>query len=111
MGVARHFYVSTLGLTVTDESQFALVVDANGTMLRLTPVPDLRPQPFTIVGWAVADIESAVDALVSAGVTFNRYDGMEQDARGIWKSPGGDSVAWFLDPDGNNLSLTGFGHE
>src|ERR1017187_1477796 len=110
LSVARHFYVLTLGLTVTDESQFALVVDANGTMLRLTPVPDFRPQPFAIAGWAVADIESTVDALVSAGITFNRYDGMEQDAKGIWESPGGDSVAWFLDPDGNTLSLTGFGH-
>ncbi len=53
---ARRFYVDTLGLPVVDESPFALVVDAAGTMLRLTPVADLHPQPFTIVGWSVDDI-------------------------------------------------------
>lgn len=79
---ARGFYVSTLGLPVTEESPFALVVDANGTMLRITPVPELEPQPFTIAGWAVPDIEATVDALVSVGVSFNRYDGMKQDAKG-----------------------------
>jgi len=105
---ARRFYVDTLGLPVTDEGPFALVVDANGTMLRITPVPDLHPQPFTIAGWAVPDIESTVEALVSAGVTFNQYDGMKQDAQGIWNTPSGDRVAWFADPDGNTLSLTSF---
>jgi predicted enzyme related to lactoylglutathione lyase len=105
---ARRFYVSTLGLAVTEESPFALVVDANGTMLRITPVPDLQPQPFTIAGWAVPDIEATVDALVSVGVSFNRYDGMKQDAKGIWNAPDGGRVAWFADPDGNTLSLTSF---
>jgi catechol 2,3-dioxygenase-like lactoylglutathione lyase family enzyme len=108
IAVARRFYVSTLGLSPTEESPFALVVDANGTMVRITPVPDLQPQPFTIAGWSVPDMESTVDALVSRGVTFNRYAGMEQDARGIWDAPSGDRVAWFADPDGNTLSLTQF---
>jgi len=106
---AREFYGSTLGLPVTDENPFAVVLDANGTMLRLTPVPDLQPQPFTIAGWNVPDIEATVDALASAGVTFIRYDGLEQNAEGIWETPGGDFVAWFADPDGNTLSLTSFG--
>jgi catechol-2,3-dioxygenase len=108
LSAARNFYESTLGLTVMAENPFAVVVDANGTMLRLTPVPDLRPQPFTIAGWEVVDMAAAVDALVSRGVTLTRYDGMEQDARGIWATPGGDLVAWFTDPDGNTLSLTSF---
>ena len=103
---ARRFYVDTLGLKVLEESPFAIVVDARGTRLRLTPVPDLRPQPFTIAGWEVDDIAGEVDVLVSAGVTFNRYEGMDQDERGIWTSPSGARVAWFLDVDGNTLSLT-----
>jgi catechol 2,3-dioxygenase-like lactoylglutathione lyase family enzyme len=106
--VARQFYVETLGLPVTDESPFGLVVDANGTMLRLTPVPDLRPQAFTVVGWSVPDIGSTVDELASRGVACTRFEGMDQDARGIWDSPSGDRVAWFADPDGNTLSLTTF---
>lgn len=108
LAAARVFYSSTLGLPVTDVNPFAVVLDANGTMLRLTPVPDLHPQPFTIAGWEVPDIGSTVDALASSGITFLHFDGLEQDPRGIWTTPGGDSVAWFTDPDGNTLSLTSF---
>lgn len=43
--------------------------------------------------------------LAAAGVTFNRYDGMEQDADGVWTAPGGSRIAWFEDPDGNVISL------
>ena len=103
---ARGFYESTLGLPVIDESPFALVVNANGTTVRITPVPDLRPQPFTIAGWEVADIDETVEKLVTSGVRFNRYEGMEQAANGVWTSPSGGLVAWFVDPDGNTLSLT-----
>jgi hypothetical protein len=39
-------------------------------------------------------------------VKFERFDGMEQDGRGIWKAPSGARVAWFKDADGNTLSLT-----
>ena len=106
---ARAFYGGTLGLPVTDENPFAVVLDAGGTMLRLTEVPDLQPQPFTVAGWAVPDIDTAVDALAGRGVAFTRYDGMDdQDDKGIWTTPGGDRVAWFTDPDGNTLSLTSF---
>jgi prephenate dehydrogenase len=46
-----------------------------------------------------------IDDLVGRGVTFTRYDGMEQDDRGAWTAPGGARIAWFQDPDGNTLSL------
>jgi catechol 2,3-dioxygenase-like lactoylglutathione lyase family enzyme len=107
LAAARAFYGGTLGLPVTDENPFAVVLDAGGTVVRLTQVDDPRPQPFTIAGWVVPEIGAAVDALVGRGVTFTRYEGMEQDERGIWTTPGGDRVAWFEDPDGNTLSLTG----
>jgi hypothetical protein len=35
-----------------------------------------------------------------------RYDGLDQDADGIWQAPSGAQVAWFRDPDANTLSLT-----
>ena len=108
LAAARTFYGETLGLHVADENTFALVLHSGGTMLRLTQVDGLRPQPFTIAGWEVHDLGAAVDALVSRGITFTRYDGMDQDGRGIWTTPGGDRVAWFRDPDGNTLSLTSF---
>jgi hypothetical protein len=74
--------------------------------LRLTPVPDFEPQTFTIAGWQVADMATAIDALIELGVKFNRYDGMDQNERAIWEAPGGGLVAWFSDPDGNTLSLS-----
>ena len=107
---ARAFYEGLLGLPLeADEKPFALVFDANGTMLRVTTVHELKPHPFTVLGWHVANIEASVDRLVGAGVEFNRYKGVNDgDARGIWNSPSGARVAWFNDPDGNVLSVTEF---
>jgi predicted enzyme related to lactoylglutathione lyase len=105
---ARAFYAETIGLPVTEESPFACVFDANGTMLRLTPVRKLSRTRYTVLGWNVADIAATVAALVAAGVSFVHYRGMDLDDAGIWTSPSGDRVAWFEDPDGNMLSLTQF---
>jgi catechol 2,3-dioxygenase-like lactoylglutathione lyase family enzyme len=105
---ARAFYVETLGLRVAEESPFACVFDANGTMLRLAPVRRLSRVRYTVVGWGVDDIVSTVESLSAAGVAFLRYRGMDVDDSGIWTSPSGDRVAWFEDPDGNLLSLTQF---
>jgi len=105
---ARHFYANTLGLPITGESPFACVFDAGGTMLRVTPVTAPAPASYTVLGWRVGDITAAVRGLSERGVTFLRYDGMDQDDLGIWTTPGGDRVAWFHDLDGNTLSLTQF---
>ena len=104
------FYEGVLGLRlVEDERPFALVFDANGTMVRVTNVGKHEPAQFTVLGWDVVDIESTVDRLTAAGVAFNRYPGMnDSDPRGIWNAPSGDRVAWFKDPDENVLSLTQF---
>jgi catechol 2,3-dioxygenase-like lactoylglutathione lyase family enzyme len=103
---ARGFYTRVLGLRVIEDTPFAVVLDAGGTTLRLTPVPWHSVQPFTIAGWRVADITGAVRDLAARGVRFTRYAAMDQDELGIWTAPGGDRVAWFTDPDGNTLSLT-----
>ena len=105
---ARSFYEGTLGLRVVEDTPFALVLDAGGTMLRVTPVPGLAARGFTVAGWNVPDIAAAVRDLAARGVNFTRYDGLAQDDLGIWTTPGGDRVAWFTDPDGNTLSLTTF---
>lgn len=105
---ARQFYERTLGLRVVEQNEFACVFDANGTMLRVTAVPNLTPAAHTVLGWQVTDIRSTMDSLTQAGVTFNHYDGMGQDDTGVWAAPDGSLVAWFLDPDGNNLSITQF---
>ena len=108
LDTARQFYGVTLGLPLIEESPLALVASANGTMLRLTAVEHPAAAPYTILGWRVADIASMIDQLTARGVHFTRYEGMGQDERGVWTAPGGAKIAWFLDPDGNNLSLTEF---
>jgi predicted enzyme related to lactoylglutathione lyase len=105
---ARTFYEGTLGLPVANTSPFACVFRAGGTMLRVTKVDTLTPQPFTVLGWSVTDIETEIGKLTQAGVRFERFDGMGQDDLGVWTTPDGGKVAWFKDPDGNTLSLTQF---
>jgi len=105
---ARRFYVETLGLTFVSEDQFALVVGANGTMLRIQKVDHVIPHAYTALGWKVSDIKKEVDTLSKLGVKFARYEGMHQDENGIWTAPSKAKIAWFTDPDGNILSLTEF---
>ena len=105
---ARAFYEGKLGLPVAEQNDFACVLDANGTMVRVTAVPEVSPAGYTVLGWRVADIGATVRGLTAQGVVFRRYDGMDQDELGIWTTPGGEKVAWFTDPDGNTLSVTQF---
>jgi len=107
LATANDFFVNTLGLTFVYEDDYALVVDANGTTLRITPVSDLRPQPFTIAGWTSDDVASTVEQMRSVGVPFHTYEGLDQDELDIWHAPGGNLVAWFSDTDGNILSISG----
>jgi catechol 2,3-dioxygenase-like lactoylglutathione lyase family enzyme len=103
------FYRDVLGFRQTGEDDFAAVFDLNGTMLRISTLKDFQPQQHTVLGWEVSDIEASVKALTAKGVAFNRYPGFDHDELGIWTAPGStDRVAWFLDPDGNNLSLAQF---
>lgn len=106
---ARAFYEETLGLRFVADEPFALVFRLGsepGSDLRLVKMgPKYQPTEFTVFGWEVQGIEQAVDELTAKGVQFSRYEGMEQDERGIWHAPGRAKIAWFRDPDGNTLSL------
>jgi catechol 2,3-dioxygenase-like lactoylglutathione lyase family enzyme len=103
---ARAFYVDLLGLTLVEDTPFALVCSANGVTVRITPVGELTPQSFTLLGWAVDDIAATSRALHDAGVALMRVDGLTHDELGVWTTPGGDRIAWFHDPDGNVLSIS-----
>lgn len=103
------FYAGKLGLILLNEDDHAAVFDLNGIPLRITTVPGHQPNAHTVLGWNVPDIAATVWQLRDKGVVFQVYQGFGQDELGIWSSPDGKAkVAWFLDPDGNNLSLTQF---
>lgn len=103
---AKFFYKDILGLKLLYEDTYALEFDANGTLLRVVFVQEFKPQLFTVLGWNVDDIILTIKSLNEKGIFCEKYDYLEQDNMGIWKSPGGSKVAWFKDPDENILSLT-----
>jgi catechol 2,3-dioxygenase-like lactoylglutathione lyase family enzyme len=105
-GKARSFYEGVLGLRFVKDDGFALVLDANGIMIRVAKAPEFKPAPFTILGWQVSGIEKVVAALQEKRVHFEIFGFLEQDKLGIWTAPSGDKVAWFKDPDGNVLSVS-----
>ena len=88
------------------DDPYALVFRVGKLQLRIQKVEDKPRLGYTVLGWVVSDIHKTVRQLSRAGVKFEQYDGLGQDADGIWRAPGGAQVAWFLDPDTNILSLT-----
>ena len=104
---ALGFYRDTLGLKLRSSDAFGDFIDLGGALLRMTVMPDHKPHPHPVLGWNVDDIAAAVEALRGRGVAFSMFEGMGQDALGIWTSPDGKSkIAFFADPDGNVLTLS-----
>jgi catechol 2,3-dioxygenase-like lactoylglutathione lyase family enzyme len=101
---AREFYGETLGLETSEEHGLLTLHLAGDRDTLVYPKPDHTPATYTILNFPVDDIEKAVDELASRGVRFERYDGFEQDERGIFRG-GGPFIAWFRDPAGNVLSV------
>ena len=103
---ARAFYEGILGLRFIQDDGFAMVLEANGIMVRAVKLKEVKPVQHTILGWNIRDIEKAVRALRDKGVHFEIFGFLKQNELGIWTAPTGDKVAWFKDPDGNTLSLS-----
>jgi predicted enzyme related to lactoylglutathione lyase len=103
---AREFYGETLGLDVEsiDEPGLLSIHLAGGRDTLVYPKPDFEPATYTILNFPVDDVDAAVDELAGRGVSFERYEGMEQDEKGIARGPGPE-IAWFKDPAGNILSV------
>jgi predicted enzyme related to lactoylglutathione lyase len=104
---AHRFYGETLGLaaTIIDEGNHLMQLDLAGdTTVLVYAKPDHAPATYTVLNFPVDDVDAAVDGLVARGVPMLRYDGVEQDAKGIARGRGPD-IAWFTDPAGNILSV------
>jgi len=101
---AKQFYGQTLGLEVTEENDMLMLHLQGGGRVLIYPKENHEPASFTVVNFPVADVDSAVDQLTKAGVTFERYEGSNQDERGIMRDQG-PPIAWFKDPAGNVLAV------
>jgi catechol 2,3-dioxygenase-like lactoylglutathione lyase family enzyme len=104
IGAARAFYGETLGLRTSQEHGLLFLHLAGDRDTLVYPKPDHTPADYTILNFPVDDIDRAVDELEARGVRLERYDGTEQDERGIQRG-GGPFIAWFKDPAGNVLSV------
>jgi predicted enzyme related to lactoylglutathione lyase len=104
---AREFYGETLGIetSVLDEQNGLMMLHLAGDRDTLVyRKPDFTPATYTILNFQVDDVDQAVDELASRGVSFEQYDGLGQDEKGIARG-NGPSIAWFKDPAGNILSV------
>jgi predicted enzyme related to lactoylglutathione lyase len=104
---AQHFYGETLGLNIEqlDEENGLLSLhhpDDRDTLVYLSP--GMTPPSYTILNFQVEDIDQTVDDLAARGVSFEHYDEMPQDEKGVMRE-GGPQIAWFKDPAGNTLSV------
>ncbi len=101
---AREFYGGTLGLKTSDEDGLLMLRLAGDRPTLVYPKPDFTPATYTVLNFPVDDIEQAVDELAARGARFERYEGFEQDQKGIARGAG-PYIAWFKDPAGNVLSV------
>jgi catechol 2,3-dioxygenase-like lactoylglutathione lyase family enzyme len=102
---AKQFYGDTLGIKVTEEhGMLTLHLNGGERPTLIYPKPDHEPAGFTILNFQVDDVEQAVDELNTRGVTMEKYEGFDQDEKGIMRGQGPD-IAWFKDPAGNVLAV------
>jgi catechol 2,3-dioxygenase-like lactoylglutathione lyase family enzyme len=105
LDAARRFYGETLGLRVSDEGPgFVIALNGGSRPTLVYPKPGHVPAEYTILNFEVGDVDATVDGLTARGVVFERYEGAQQDEKGISHGLGPD-IAWFKDPAGNILSV------
>ena len=108
LDAARAFYTDVLGLDVSDVTQvpggLLQLNIAGGIPVIVYAKPDFTPASYTILNFPVDDVDAAVDELAAKGVTFERYQGFDQDEKGIARGDG-PLIAWFTDPAGTILSV------
>jgi catechol 2,3-dioxygenase-like lactoylglutathione lyase family enzyme len=102
---AKKFYGEVLGIDVTEENGLLNLHLGGDRDTLVYPKPDHSPATYTILNFPVENIDAAVDELTTRGVTFERYDGFDQDDKGIARGVDGPPIAWFTDPAGNILSV------
>ena len=106
LGKAKEFYGQTLGLEIKETPEGLELHTENNTVF-LYPKPNHTPASFTVLNFAVDDIEAAVNELNTLGVNLEHYNlpDIKTDERGIARGPHGPTIAWFKDPAGNILSV------
>jgi catechol 2,3-dioxygenase-like lactoylglutathione lyase family enzyme len=106
LDVARNFYQDTLGLKQVHNEGGELVVFKSGnSAINVYRSSFAGTNKATAVTWTVPDVDDAVRALKSKGVSFEHYDMPGMTREGDIHVAASRRVAWFKDPDGNILNI------
>jgi catechol 2,3-dioxygenase-like lactoylglutathione lyase family enzyme len=108
LAAAKRFYGQTLGFPVTEHMDGAIIdvtLPGGDHHVMVYPKDDFVPATYTVLNFPVRDVDAAVDELTKQGIEMARFEGFDQDARGIAHDGGGPAIAWFRDPEGNILSV------
>lgn len=104
---ARAYYRDVLGLRIEDypdAGEFTAEA-GGGTRVMLYERARTTAQ-HTALGFVVDDIAQAMSELRDRGVTFEEYDQPGLKTEGGIAHMGDSMVAWFIDTEGNILSLS-----
>jgi catechol 2,3-dioxygenase-like lactoylglutathione lyase family enzyme len=105
MEKAREFYCETLGLPASEAPVGLMVTLAGGRDTLIYHKPDFQPATYTVLNFEVPNVEATVDELNSRGVEMERYEGFDQDEKGVVRVQGFPPGAWFTDPAGNIIAI------
>ena len=107
LDAARRFYGETLGIEteVLEEGNLLVLKLTGGRDTLVYQKLDFTPATYTILNFEVDSVDATVDELVARGVELERYEGFEQDEKGIDRGDEGPTIAWFTDPAGNILAV------
>jgi catechol 2,3-dioxygenase-like lactoylglutathione lyase family enzyme len=104
------WYKEKLGLTPTrDLGPGGQLYTSGKTLFVIYQTTFAGTGKHTLGGWAVADIDKEMAELRAKGVKFEDYamgDEGPTTENGVARDPNGGAAAWFVDSEGNTLSLT-----
>lgn len=105
VGRAKDFYRDKLGLEPMEPADDNVMYQCGGARFLVYQTDNAGSAKNTQMGWVTDDVERDVQELRSRGVVFEEYDfpGLKTE-NGIATSDAG-KAAWFLDSEGNILSL------
>ena len=106
VAASKRFYGETLGLDVGELYDGTLLELrlADDKRVLVYEKPDFVPATYTVLNFPVPDVDAAVEELTRSGVEMARFDGFDQDDKGIARGDG-PTIAWFRDPTGNILAV------
>jgi catechol 2,3-dioxygenase-like lactoylglutathione lyase family enzyme len=93
INAARYFYADVLGLRTSDEYGLMWLHHLAGRDTLIYEQPTATPASYTVLNFAVDDIDTAVDHLRVRGVRFETFPELTQDANGV---PRGRPLHWMV---------------